>query len=450
MDQLSAGLITVARTASGAAEQLHAVETETWEGTAAEAFRSIISDVPDRLGEAAAAFAEASTAVAVYADVLRRARSEARRAIDLYQAGESQTRQWEREWTTWRIRAAAADREGAAAPGPPGGTDPGSWERHEAVRIAAVAQASVTEAAERARARMHEAWKLAPDKPGFLSRALSTVGQFGLGVWGGVSGMGEMFWSLSPTRALLDPDGYVSDIADMGRGIAFGVTHPVEFGKAVANWDMWMENPARALGQLVPDLVITIATAGGGGAATAGRRSLDAVDAAADLGRAVDRVGDTTDHLTDLSRIRRIVDDVATNPVDIDRISPAPVWRSDVDPLWRADGRSPDLVFEEGFRPRDTTHLDLDDFVHNNTPSGFVSTSLDDAIYQGWPGARYRYDIDAPGGIDVNATLPHNRFATELEIAFPGGIDTRYVRGAREILSDGTLGPFIPNPSYSP
>jgi hypothetical protein len=79
-----------------------------------------------------------------------------------------------------------------------------------------------------------------------------------------------------------------------------------------------------------------------------------------------------------------------------------------------------------------------------------VSTSLDDSIYQGWPGARFRYDVDAPGGIDVNATLPHNTFANELEVAFPGGIDASYVRGAREVLADGTLGPFIPNPSYSP
>ena len=166
--------------------------------------------------------------------------------------------------------------------------------------------------------------------------------------------------------------------------------------------------------------------------------------------RAVDRVGDAADNLTDLSRIRRIVDDVATDPVDIDRISPPPVWRSDVEPLWRADGRSPDVIFEEGFRPKNTDRLDLDDFVHNNTPSGFVSTSMDDMLFQGWPSARYRYDIDAPGGIDVNATLPHNRYATELEVAFPGGIDTRYVRGVREVLPDGTLGPFIPNPGYSP
>lgn len=450
MDQLSSRLTTVARTAGGAVEQLLDVETETWEGSAAESFRAIVSDVPRRLEDAAGAFGEAAAAVAIYADALRAARSEARRAIDLYQAGEAQTQRWERAWSVWRIEAESARRNGAAEPGRPSSTDPGGWERCEAERIVGAAQARVADAAERARNRMSEAWKMAPDKPGFFSRAVSTVGQFGLGVWDGVYGLGEMAWSLSPTRALIDPDGYWSDVSDMGRGIAYGVTHPVEFAKAVTNWEMWMDNPARALGQLVPDLAITIATAGGGAAATAGRRGLDAVDTAADLGRAVDRVGDTAESLTDMSRMRRIVDDVATDPVDIDQIAPNPVWRADTQPVWRAEGRSPDVIFEEGFRPRDTTHLDLDDFVHTNTPSGFVSTSLDDSLYRNWPGASFRYDIDAPGGIDVNATLPHNRYASELEIAFPGGIDTRFVRGARQVLPDGTLGPFIPNPGYSP
>jgi hypothetical protein len=55
---------------------------------------------------------------------------------------------------------------------------------------------------------------------------------------------------------------------------------------------MWADNPARALGQLVPDLVIAAATAGGGAAATGARRGADALDTASDMARTVNRVDD--------------------------------------------------------------------------------------------------------------------------------------------------------------
>ncbi|MDP9071056.1 MAG: hypothetical protein M3N68_07190, partial [Actinomycetota bacterium] len=58
------------------------------------------------------------------------------------------------------------------------------------------------------------------------------------------------------------------NLVGLGQGVVYGVTHPVEFAKAVSDWDTWVENPARALGHLVPTLLLTLAS---GGAASAGK-----------------------------------------------------------------------------------------------------------------------------------------------------------------------------------
>ena len=59
-----------------------------------------------------------------------------------------------------------------------------------------------------------------------------------------------------------------------------------EIGKGVLDWDTWADNPARALGHLVPDIVMAVATAGTGTAATKSSSLL------ARLGAHADDVGD--------------------------------------------------------------------------------------------------------------------------------------------------------------
>ncbi len=57
----------------------------------------------------------------------------------------------------------------------------------------------------------------------------------------------------------------------LGAGLVYGVTHPVELGKVLIDWDTWQESPGRAIGHLLPDLLLTLATAGGGAAARGAR-----------------------------------------------------------------------------------------------------------------------------------------------------------------------------------
>ncbi|MFG2472752.1 hypothetical protein ACGFXB_46205 [Streptomyces canus] len=125
-----------------------------------------------------------------------------------------------------------------------------------------------------------------------------------------------------------------------------------------------------------------------------------------------------------------------------------PVWRDGHEPLYRNDNRHPGEIFDQGFHPWDSSNTDLFGYVEGNHKSAFVGTTRDaDANWV----KSYRYEIDAPGGIDVNQTLPNNKYAeVDEEVAFPGGIDRKHIKGAWETSPDGTKGEWIPNPHYEP
>lgn len=99
----------------------------------------------------------------------------------------------------------------------------------------------------------------------------SGLKSFGTGVGESLWGIGETAVQFSPARVLVDPGGFATDIATTIDGVIWGAQHPKEFGKAVVDWDMWKEDPARALGRLVPDLAAAAASGGSTAAAKGGR-----------------------------------------------------------------------------------------------------------------------------------------------------------------------------------
>ncbi|MDT0341311.1 ADP-ribosyltransferase [Streptomyces litchfieldiae] len=146
----------------------------------------------------------------------------------------------------------------------------------------------------------------------------------------------------------------------------------------------------------------------------------------------------------------------ATTAVDVERITPEPSYRTDCRQLYRAETRAPQVIFEEGFHPKDPVNgqYDLVRYVLVNQPSPFVSTTYDHDLYKDWGRATYNYYIDAPGGIDVNATIgDQHRWADQVEVAFPGGVDRAFIVGAcpidrathTEIMSE-----CVDNPHYRP
>ncbi|MEV7413971.1 ADP-ribosyltransferase [Streptomyces sp. NPDC089919] len=117
---------------------------------------------------------------------------------------------------------------------------------------------------------------------------------------------------------------------------------------------------------------------------------------------------------------------------DLDRITPSPSWRINCKQLYRSDSRPPSVVFESGFEPRDVINgqYDIEQYVLVNQPSPFVSTSYDHDLYKTWWKSGWNYYIDAPGGIDVNQTIGDtHKWASQVEVAFPGGVATRFVVG---------------------
>ncbi|MFJ8718415.1 ADP-ribosyltransferase [Streptomyces violaceus] len=145
----------------------------------------------------------------------------------------------------------------------------------------------------------------------------------------------------------------------------------------------------------------------------------------------------------------------ADRRADVDRITPEPSWRTSCGTLYRADGRGPSVIFEEGFHPKDVIdgQYDLEKYVLVNQPSPYVSTSYDHDLYKKWrPG--FNYYVDAPGGIDVNKTIGDtHKWADQQEVAFPGGIARQYIIGVcpvdkqtkTEIMSECES-----NPHYRP
>ncbi|MER7372358.1 ADP-ribosyltransferase [Streptomyces lanatus] len=148
------------------------------------------------------------------------------------------------------------------------------------------------------------------------------------------------------------------------------------------------------------------------------------------------------------------IEAAADRRVDVDRITPDPAWRTSCGTLYRADGRGPEIVFRDGFLPKDVVNgqYDVEKYVLVNQPSPYVSTTYDHDLYKNWWKSGWNYYIDAPGGVDVNKTIGDtHKWADQFEVAFPGGIDRKYILGVcpvdkatkTEIMSDCQSNPHF-------
>ncbi|WP_330172908.1 hypothetical protein OG875_04495 [Streptomyces sp. NBC_01498] len=117
-------------------------------------------------------------------------------------------------------------------------------------------------------------------------------------------------------------------------------------------------------------------------------------------------------------------------------------WRDDTNTLWRGDTREnvADL-FDRGFTPRGDAMVPLAEYIvkGGGQDSAHVSTSCEEWVAKkfatyGAAKTGWVYEIEAPGGIDVNATAALNRYESPFlwnkEIDFPGGIDGRFIKQA--------------------
>lgn len=267
---------------TAAGDGLAKLDDGGWTGQAADAFHEWFDGEPARWIACGEAFSSAAGALTTYVDVLEWAQRQAGEAIRLWAEAEAATSQakadHQRAVGQANQQAAAA---GTTAPSIPF-VDPGEAKRTEAQGLLAAARSQLRDAGDRANTTVDQARDKAPKKPSLLGQIGETLGDFGQGVWEGATGLAEFVWQTSPARLAIDPAGYAHDMLGLAAGLSTAVTNPKEFFQAVIDWDTWKDNPARALGHLVPDLALALVT---GGAGTAAARSARAAQAAARLGR---------------------------------------------------------------------------------------------------------------------------------------------------------------------
>ena len=119
----------------------------------------------------------------------------------------------------------------------------------------------------------------------------------------------------------------------------------------------------------------------------------------------------------------------------------------------RVDNRGFEEIFRDGFRPKGEG-LDLDYVGTPNHSGGYVSASADPDYFKNRADINYAYDIEAPGGVDINRSFGEHTMEWEREIGMPGGIRPERIRGCWEIKLDESGEPqlynWVPNPNHVP
>ncbi|MDQ1532144.1 MAG: hypothetical protein QOE37_2282, partial [Microbacteriaceae bacterium] len=94
----------------------------------------------------------------------------------------------------------------------------------------------------------------------------------------GLKDLGVMAVKLGPVYGLIDPSGQREEEQRLGRGLAYSATHPLDVIESMIDWkDLTNGHPARALGQLAPNIALVVFTGGGGAAADAAEAGADGV-----------------------------------------------------------------------------------------------------------------------------------------------------------------------------
>ncbi|BDM74997.1 hypothetical protein HEK616_84840 (plasmid) [Streptomyces nigrescens] len=475
---------------------LRKMDPSDWHGQAADRFREKVQTHPKRWLRAADSFEDAAAALDHYADTVEWACKQAREAVERWKQAQKQTaaavEQYQRKVDDYTQQANAAGHQPPQEPGP--FHDPGAEGRKSAEHLLKAARSQRDSAGAQLAAKLVRGIAQAPAEPQGLDRLKLEAGNMVKNQLvgaehqlGGIIKTGTSMLRLARTvnpqdpYNLTHPAEYATNLTSVAGGLMRTANHPTELVKGFIG-DGWSTDRNEAIGAFATNFL------GGGGAASKvgakavahGMESAVAKDAAKTVSEtaAKDSAGIAThaDDATDAARhtdeAATHTDDVAEYPddpagagreldpddprslpaaadhsVDVDSISHQPVWREDHEPLYRNDNRDPDEIFDQGFHPRDPSNADLHGYVEGNQASAFVGTTKDaDANWL----TKYRYEVDAPGGIDVNQTLPSNKYRGEEEIAFPGGIDRQHIKGAWEILPDGTKGEWMPNPQYEP
>lgn len=260
-----------------AGDGLATISTDGWEGEAGDSFRAVFDGEPARWIKCGDAFHAAATALDRYTSTLEWAQRQAAEAIGLWQQGEAATTQAKDDHAAATAQA-QQDAATAAAAGTPTAAepipfiDPGAEMRAQARHLLDNARAQLQSAGDEAAAIVGQARDKAPPEPSLFGKVWEGLHEYRRGVWEGAGDLAKYAFETHPARLLVDPDGYWEAVSTRAQGALNAVQNPVEFGKAVIDLDTWKQSPARAIGHLVPDVALGVATGGAGVAAARSAR----------------------------------------------------------------------------------------------------------------------------------------------------------------------------------
>jgi RHS repeat-associated protein len=287
LDELIKKLAGAAAHFGQGAEQLRKLNTDPWQGEAAEVFRDTVKRLPKDLDTALDAFVAASLAVLAYRNTLDTAQRLTAQIIDNEApTARELSRTYDKAVTDYNAAAKAGDTAGATKPP---SADPGKTLMAELVGRIQTAQGDVEEAAATAKRELAKAAEKAPNRPSAWSR-------FKGGAKEAAEDFGDFALAVNPGRLLTEPGAYLHDAGMVIDGGIGAVRDPVAFSKdfyqgTVNTWEAFEKDPVRMLGYLAPSLAGGAAVGGSAGLV----RRLDGVNG---LGRDTG-LGTGASHLND-------------------------------------------------------------------------------------------------------------------------------------------------------
>ncbi|OXM66396.1 putative T7SS-secreted protein [Amycolatopsis vastitatis] len=250
------------------ADGLRRIDTAHWTGEAADKFRAQYRQHPTQWSDAAEACTRASAALTAFGDVVQWAQQQAGEAVRLFAAAKQQSEQ-----------ARAAYNQQVITGGQPGAfTDPGAEGLGRAQQLLNDARTRRNTAGDRAKAALEQATAAAPAEPRFTDRLLAEgadllqEGGDGLvhfygGIAKGVGGILKFGRSLNPLDPynVTHPAEYLAGLSGTAAGLLHTVNHPLDMLKGMLG-DGWGSDPFEAMGKLVPNVALALATDGAGAA----------------------------------------------------------------------------------------------------------------------------------------------------------------------------------------
>ncbi|MEU2073519.1 putative T7SS-secreted protein [Streptomyces sp. NPDC013489] len=312
---------------------LKGLDSSAVKGEAADAFREKVAVEPPKWFKGADAFGKAADALASFGLTVEWAQGQAQTAIDKWKAGTKASADaadahnksvgdYNKAVDSYNAQPADKRNPASLPPKPGAFTDPGKAGMQEAQEILAEARKQRNAAAETARTAVRAARDAAPPKPSYAEQAMDGLDElqvmqthFGGGIVKGTAGLLSFVRSVNPTDPynITHPAEYLTQLNSLASGLVLMANDPWGTGKQMI--DNFMKDPAEGFGRLVPDLLLTAATAGGGAAVKGVRVAAEGADLASDANRARRLIDGAPNGTHNRPDAHRLVDE--TDPVDL-------------------------------------------------------------------------------------------------------------------------------------